>query len=170
MSKEPDPVVEKLYGLLEEAVELRHGTANDPEGKLVLPQYHEGPTPFVNVLLRARQRADRVEELLSSAKHVRQALLRVQREASDAAQDKLDEALVAGQATKAEYSTGMERRAEASLKSFAEKRAEREASRRVDAANHVVDALKDIHWGLSGLREDIRTILRTYQFESNLER
>ena len=67
-------VTEKLFEMLEEAVELRFGAAHDPEGKLVLPPYETGPGPFVQVLVRARARADRIEELWLKAKQVRGVL------------------------------------------------------------------------------------------------
>jgi hypothetical protein len=86
------------------------------------------------------------------------------------AQDKLDEALVQGQGTALEYSTGVERKASANLSSFAEKRAERQAQRRLDVADEVVEAINDTHWGLNGWRSDMRDVVRSFQLESNLER
>lgn len=165
-----DNVSEQLYAWLSEAVELRFGEANDPEGALILPSQQDGPGAFVGVLLRARQRADRIEELLVKAKRVRRALYVKMQEASDAAEDKMDEALAEGAASRQEFSLGIERKAEASLKSFEEKRAQRAAQRRLDVADEVVDALKDIHFGLSGWRNDVRDIIRSFQLESNLER
>lgn len=164
-----DRVAKQLYDWLAEGVELRFGTAGDKDGPIALPAYETGPSEFTRVLLRARKRADRIEELLSKAKRVQRKLAAVQKDAADIAQDKLDEALVAGNASRIEFSTGMERKAEASLKSFDEKRAERLAQRRLDVANEVVEALKDLHFGLAGWRTDVRDVIRSYQLESNLE-
>lgn len=165
-----DTVADQLYAWLSEGVELRFGAGGDSEGPLVVPPYETGPSDFIRVLLRARKRADRIEELLSKAKRVQRKLAARQKDAADTAQDKLDEALVAGNANRIEFSTGMERKAEASLKSFDEKRAERLAQRRLDVANEVVEALKDLHFGLAGWRTDVRDVIRSYQLESNLER
>lgn len=164
-----DNVTKQLYSWLEEALELRFGEAGDPEGRLTLPEYEVGPAEFTRVLLRARKRADRIEELLSKSKRVHGRLAAIQREAADKTQDKMDEALVSGQHTKMEFSTGLERKAEASLKSFDEKREERKAQRRLDVADEVVGALKDVHFGLAGWRSDVRDVIRTFQLESNLE-
>lgn len=164
-----DKVTEQLYAWLKEAAELRWGP--DPDGnKLTVPHVTDGPQAFVSQLLAARQRADRVEELLSHAKRVRARLSQHQRDADDAYQERRDTALAEGAAARAEYSIGDERRAEANLKSFQEKRAERAAQRRLDVANTVVEAINDIHWGLSGWRSDMRDTVRSFQLESNLER
>lgn len=170
MTDETDKVTEQLYVWLKEAADLRYGAAQDPEGPLTVPEYQEGPAAFVQVLIRARRRADRIEELLQSARRVRARLYAAKKEADDAAEDKLDKALVDGQSTKPEYSLGIERKASANLQAFEERRAARVAQRRLLAADEVCDALKDIHFGLSGWRTDIRDILRSFQLESNLER
>jgi hypothetical protein len=169
MSANNDTITEQLYAWLEEAVALRFGP--DPQGeKLRVPDYTEGPSAFVQQLLSARQRSDRIDELLSKAKRVRWRLSALKRDAADVAQDKLDEALVQGQGTALEYSTGVERKASANLSSFAEKRAERQAQRRLDVADEVVEAINDTHWGLNGWRSDMRDVVRSFQLESNLER
>lgn len=164
-----DEVAARLYALLNEAVELRFGTANDPEGELHIPAYEVGnPEQFIHVLVRARQRADRVEFLLNQAKKIRNALAMRKREADDAEQDRLDQALSQGK--KVEFKTRDETMAEARLQSFDERRAARLAARRAEVAHQVVEAINDIHWGLSGLRTDLREVLRSFQFESNMER
>lgn len=159
-----------LYADLEEAVELRYGSADDPAGPLVFPLYEQGPGAFAEAVIRARQRSDRIEEILLKAKRVKSRLAAKLRDAADQKQDKIDQALVEGQRTRADFSTGDERRAEANLKSFDELRAERLAQRDLAVAEEVVDALTTLHWGLNGWRSDARDILRSYQLESNLER
>ena len=164
-----DRVLDQLYAWLEEAIKLRHGP--DAAGNILyVPDYAEGPAAFVEQLIQARMRADRVEELLSQTKRVRRKLQGIRQDAADTAADKLDQSLAEGAASAREYSLGVERKAEANLKSFAEKRAERQAQRRVDAADEVVEAINDAHWGLSGWRNDMRDIVRSFQLESNLER
>lgn len=170
MTDRTDAIIEQLYRYVEEAVELRYGVADDPDGKLSVPDSEDGPGAFVNVLIRARRRADRVEELLKNAKRIRRRLLQKKKDAADALEDKRDRAFVEGQATRAEFSTGDERRASANLLSFEEKRAARLAERQLNAAEEVVDALNDMHWGLNGFRDDVRTILRSFTLESNLDR
>ena len=161
---------ERLYSLLQEAAELRYGAAGDPEGVLSIPAYEDGPAAFVRVLVRARRRSDRIEHLLHTAKRVQHRLLMDARDAENTASDKLDEALAEGAKVRSEYSLGVERKAEANLKSFEEKRAARLAARQLEVANSVVDGLKDIHFGLNGWRTDVRDIVRSFQLESNLER
>lgn len=165
----PD-IKEILYKDVEEAVELRYGAADDPLGPLTFPKYEEGPGAFSAAIIRARQRSDRIEEILLRAKRIKSRLAAKLRDTADEAQDKLDKALVDGQKTRADFSTGAERRAEANLKSFDELRAERLARRELAVAEEVVDALTTLHWGLNGWRSDARDILRSFQLESNLER
>lgn len=166
-----DGTVEKvLTDFLNEAVELRYGEANDPEGYLRIPDYEDGPEAFARALLRGRARADRIEELLLKAKRAKGILATRARVAADEAQDKLDEALAEGSRNKVEFSAAVERKAEANLKSFAELRAQRNAARTLAFAEEVVDSINTIHWGLNSWRADVRDILKTFQLESNLER
>lgn len=164
-----DVVTKQLYSWLDEAVSLRFGEDTNGE-KLRVPAWEEGPQAFVSQLIAARQRADRVEELLSKAKRVQSRLSAAQKEAAYEAQVKRDTALAEGARNRAEFSIGDERRAEANLLSFEEKRKERKAQAMVDVADAVTDGIKDAHWGLSGWRNDMRDIVRSFQLESNLER
>lgn len=162
-------VIDRLYDWLKEAAEVRWG-ADDEGSMLVVPHYSEGPQAFATELLSARRRQDRIEELLRDAKRVQAHLKRRQSEKDDEFNDKMDRALAEGSITAREFSTGMERRADASLKSFEEKRAARQSQRALAVAEEVVTALSDIHWGLNGWRNDMRDILRSFVLESNLER
>jgi hypothetical protein len=166
---EKDAVAEKLYAWLGEGVELRHGP--DASGNfLTVPHFTEPPAAFVQQLLAARQRADRVEQLLTDAKRVRWALAAKQQEAADTAEEAFDRSVMAGSTNLGEFTAAIERKASAALQSFEEKRAARQAQRRLDVASEVVEALKDIHFGLAGWRTDMREVVRAYQLESNLER
>ena len=166
----PDEVEVQLYKWLDEAVELRYGAGKDPDGPLRTPALELGPGPFLQVLLRARQRQDRIEELMGKAHRVRAKLAIRQMDASQEAQEALDRATVERANKRQEYEAFAERKAGASLDSFAEKRAAHAAKRRLAVAEEVHKAISDIHWGLNGYRTDIRQVIQSFQLEDNLTR
>lgn len=166
-----DQVEERLLGWAEEALELRHGASNDPEGPLRFPSYEEGPQAFMQVLIRARARSDRIEELLSKATHVKASLVRKQLMAKFEAERAYDEAAVRRANTRTqEFSSSKERNAEATIDSLLQKRQAVLAERLTMVAQEATEVISQTHWGLNGFRTDLREVLHSFQHESGLER
>lgn len=144
-----------------EAIDLRFGEAGDPQGRVALPDWEAGQPVMISSLARVRTRLDRIEELQTKAMRARGRLHRMQSEAAFAAQAAYDEAAVQRSAFRSqEYTSAKERNAEASLDSFAQKRAAHLAEKLVAIALEVEEQIKHCYWGLVKLREDHLTLLR----------
>lgn len=152
-----------------EALELRFGVAGDPRGALPAhPGNH--PDEIVDTLIRLRQRADRVDEIVSQVRRLKGRLSRNLSDTQLEAEIKRDEAYQKNRATRvAEYTTAEERRADAALDSIQEKRAAHSAKRLADLAAEAYDVVKDTAWGLSAYRQDLRAILHAMQVIQKLE-
>lgn len=155
-----------------EALELRHGDAGDPDGKLSNPTLTAGPRPVVAMLRRVSQRADRVDELLAKATQARGRFRRARDEAQFSAEIAYDEATQRNKVRRDReaFESREERKAEAALASLNEKRAEHEARRLVSIAEEAHEIITQVHRQLDSIRQDLRTTLRTLQFEGNLDR
>lgn len=162
-------IEESIYGWVREALELRHGTANDPEGRLnsdvsdIAAVQHE--------LIRTRQRADRVDELLSKVTQARGRLRRAEEQSKFDADLAYDTASRANSINRrAEFSSARERHADASLDSIEQKRLAHQAARFVSVAVEAFEVVNQVHWSLESIRKDLRGQLHALQFESSLER
>lgn len=154
-----------------EALELRHGSGEDPEGKLTDVDPSEGIEALMALLSRVRMRADRVDELMSKATRARSRFRRVREEANFAAELAYDEATRKNKTRRSfdDYATKDERKADASLLSLDEKRAAHEAKRLVSFSEEAYEVITQIHWQLDAIRKDLRAALHALQFESKLE-
>lgn len=162
---------QSMVDWVEEAMELRHGAAGDPKGKISLIDPSLGIDAMLDLLSRVRQRADRVDELMSKATRARSRFRRVREEANFAAELAYDEATVHNKARRSfdDFATRDERKADASLLSLGEKRAAHEAKRLVSVSEEVYEVITQIHWQLDAMRKDLRASLHALQFESKLE-
>lgn len=164
-----DNVRETLHRWVEEAVELRYGAGHDPEGPLPADP-GEHPEDVIHTMNRVRQRADRVEELLTRTRRVKGQLWRKQTEAAFEAEHKRDQALQRGAATRTiEFVSAAERAADASLASIDEKRAAHQAKMLLDAAQEAFDVIDQCRWGLSAYRQDLRAQLHGMQVIRSIE-
>lgn len=152
-----------------EAVEMRHGEAGDPDGKLSTGS-DESPMEALQFLRRVRQRADRVDELLQAAKRARGRVRRALAEASFQADNAMDTEIQKQAVKRVEFSAASERKVEAKLATFEKRREEHLARRLVDVAEESVDVINQMHWSLDAIRKDLRGTLHALQFESSLER
>lgn len=159
----------RVMAWVTEALELRHGTAGDPDGRL-----RDAATDTMeevqNLLLRARQRSDRVDELLANATRARGRARRAKEEAAFQADNAVNRATTVRAANRVEFSAGREREAEAKLDAFDERRAAHLAERLVSVTAEAYDVVNQIHWQLDAFRKDLRAQLHALQFESSLER
>lgn len=162
----PDPVPAALDGYIREAIRLRMLAEVPP----VTPD----PAELQRHLLDARGRQDRVEELLRVALRVRARAQRASHAASAEAKEAFDAAIHRQRSTPVqtggEFISAREREAEANLATIDLHRAARRAAELTHVCDEAVEVIRSTYWGLSGVREDIRELLRSTAFESHLER
>ena len=159
----------QVMGWVQEALDLRHGTAGDPKGPLRGVHPETGPE-VQDFLLRVRVRSDRVDELLSKATLARGRAKRAKEEAAFHADQALMEATQQRAARRVEFSSAREREADAKLDSFEERRIAHQGDRLVSITNDAYEVISQVHWQLDAMRKDLRAQLHALQFESNLER
>jgi len=156
-----------------EALDLVHGAAGDPEGKMTLSEVDwSDPRSIQAMLIRARTRSDRVAELLAKATQARHRARRAQSSAQFAAEIAFDEATNknATSTKRLEFATREERNAAANIESLEQKRIAHFSERTTDIAVEVHEVITQTHWHLEGIRKDLRAALHELQFESSLER
>jgi hypothetical protein len=153
-----------------EALDLRHGEANDPKGKVSLPAYELGQSAALDMLQRVRVRLDRVEELQSKARQARGRILRARQQAEFDASVKYDEAMNRARETRVqEFVSAAEKNASAALASLQEKRQLHQWKKSESQATETLDVISDCYWGLEKLREDVLQMLRLQQFVTSEE-
>lgn len=159
-----DSQVEKLVEKwVTEAIELRHGAAGDPKGPLPLhPGHHVDE--IIDTLIRVRQRADRIEEILTSVRRLKGRLNRNVSATQLEAEIKRDQAFQTNAAHRSmDFVSADERRADAALAAIQEKRTAHFAKRLADLGSEAYDVVRDCSWGLSAYRQDLRAILHAMQ-------
>lgn len=160
-----DKTEETLLAWATEALELRHGEADDPLGQVSLPPYELGLPATVSMLQRVRVRLDRVEELQSRARQTLGRVMRLREQAQFDASLAYDSAMQQQGATRVrEYVTAAEKNAEATLASLQEKRVAHQLKRLESSALETLDVISQCYWGLGKLREDILQMMKLHQF------
>lgn len=131
------------------------------------------PSEVMSLLLDARRRLDRIEELLHKTILVRGRLSRVNSAASVAAEEAWDEQAIKNKSRSTgvvtDYSGPRERYAESNLATLNERRAMRQAAELLSLANDSFDVIKLAHQGLDRVRQECLVLLRSLRFESSLE-
>ena len=168
MSNESD-FEAQIMAWVTETLELRHGEAGDPKGRLRGAE-QESIAEMTDLLLRVRARADRVDELLSKVTLARGRARRAKEEAAFAADQALMQATQIRAGQRVEFSSAAERAADAKLDSFNERRVAYLRDRLVSVTNDSYEVISQIHWQLDAIRKDLRAALHALQFESSLER
>ncbi len=164
-----DTMGERVTSWVAEALELRHGSAGDPQGP-IRGSAESSPSEIMDLLLRVRSRADRVDELLSKSTQAKFRARRAKDEAQFVADRKVMEATKHHASRRGDFSAGREREAEAKLDSFAELRVSHQADRLVSITIEAYEVINQVHWQLDAIRKDLRASLHALQFESSLER
>lgn len=160
---EPKSLEASLTAWVEEALNLRHGEAGDPLGKIGLPAYEAGQPAAIDMLQRVRVRLDRVEELQSMSRRAKARVIRARSQADFDAALAYDSAIQRQGATRArEYVIGDEKKADAALASLTEKRLAHQMRRAESFATEALDIVTDCYWGLEKLREDILQMIRLF--------
>lgn len=151
---------------MDEAIELRYGSANDPQGPIRLPDFEDGMSLFVDTLSRIRTRLDRVQELQSLSQRARARARRTVAQKEFEAQEAFDRSMQerSNRRSSASFSTKEEKNADASLDSFEQKREAHLAARTLDIANETLEVITSCYWGLSALREEVLTLMKSLQY------
>lgn len=163
-------VEQRMTAWVDEALELRHGTAGDEDGTLEDILYVESPGMLTHALLRVRRRSDRVDGLLANITRARGRLRRLQANARFEAERAYSEASSRGLAHRVDFSSAKERDSNAKLDSFQQQREAHHAAQAVSMAEECYEVIKDISWQLQSMRTELRAVLNALQFESTLER
>lgn len=164
-------VEDAVLGWVREALELRHGAAGDPQGKLGYLTDSAGIPEIQNLLLRVRARSDRVDELLAKTTQAKGRAKRALDHAQFTAEVAYDSAAQNLQASRrAEFTSARERHADAALMSLEQRRLAHHGARLVSVTLEAYDVVKQVHWQLDAIRKDLRASLHALQFESSLER
>jgi vacuolar-type H+-ATPase subunit I/STV1 len=164
-------VEEMLLLYVQEALDLRHSDADDPEGALTPVDPTEGHQAVMHMLLRVRQRSDRSDFILARVTQLRARVRRARDEAKFEADLRYDQATDENARTRVkEYSTRDERHAAAALEALEEKRAAHLADRLVSVADEAYEVVKQIDFQFGSIRNELRAMLHALQFESTLER
>lgn len=158
-----EDVENHLLSWVSEAMELRHGAADDPNGVVSLPPFELGQPAAVDMLGRVRVRLDRVEELQSLARQALGRVLRLREEAKFELSLKYDESIAKNKNRFVDYQSAEEKRADAALASLDEKRKLHQMERLESHAKEALDVVTQCYWGLSNLREDILQMLKIHR-------
>jgi hypothetical protein len=154
-----------------EALELRQGAADDPEGRIGIVHIAEGHRAVLDMLIRVRRRSDRIDELLAKATQAKARAKRTQDQAKFEAAVAYDSATNENALHRTqEFVTGAERHADAALASISERRKAHQAERLVSITTEAHKLISDASWQLADIRKELREIIHAIQFESSLER
>ena len=152
---------------LEEAIELRHGSAEDPKGP-IRGAPEETIHEVLDLLGRVKQRADRIDELATKTAMARSRIKLAADEAKFTAETQMYTATRDRASRKSEFTSGRELEADAKLDSFEARHAAHQVAQLVEQANTAYEILNQISWQLGGIRSDLRARLHALQFESSL--
>jgi len=156
---------------VEEALELRHGAAGDPDGPLGAGPEEDSPQAWMAYLTRIRVRSNRVDELLAKVTRAKGRAKRAQDQAQFSAELAYDEAMRDNAANRrAEFVTAKEKHADAALDSLEARRLAHHAARLVSVTAEAYEVVNQAHWQLEGIRKDARSTLHALNFDAALER
>lgn len=154
---------------LREVIDLRHGEAGDPDGKLKAVSIEDGLSTVAYELTRVRKRSDRIDYIRTQVSLVRSRLKAAKSSSDFQADAKFMEATSHRDRNKAEFASSLSVKANATLDSFEEKRAAHEATMQLELVSDAYYIIDQISRQMDSIRNDIRAILRSLQFESSLE-
>ncbi len=164
-------VEQALLDIVSEALELRHGDAGDPEGRLTSVDPNDGVQAVYAMLIRVRQRTDRVDYLLARVTQIRGRARRSRENARFEAEFAYNSATSTNERNRTrEFVTKEERHAQAALASLVEKREAFLADRLVSHADEAYDVVNQVYRQFGDIRNDLRAMFKALQFESSLER
>jgi len=162
---EAEQIIEQMESLMAEAVELRH--------KVDLPKLTDQPSEIVERLQQARQAQDRLEEILRVAGRIK-ALTQRQKSAFEAVADDAWATSLSHirqvPTFRSDYVGPREKYAEADLSTMTQRRDLRQAEDLLSHVTEAYDFIRTAYFGLNGVRDDIKDVLRIAASESRMER
>jgi hypothetical protein len=162
---------QRVHNWIREAIDLRHGAANDPEGRLTVVAVGEDFHAYNAMLVRVRQRSDRVDGLLANATQARSRARRALHQAKFEAELAYDSATQNNRVQRTQdFVSREERHADAALDSLEQRRIAHRGERMVSITEEAYEVINQIHWQLDAIRKDLRSSIHSLQFESSLER
>lgn len=170
MSESAEQKIEAaVVAWVSEAIELRHGTGDDEEGKLKIVTMEDGVQAVMHELTRVRKRTDRVDYIRTQVAILRSKLKKARAEAKFVADSKLAETTTHRNRVKLDYDSAAAVSAEAGLDAFEERRAAHEAQVLFEVVEDSYRILDKITSELDSIRTDLRAIIKSLQFSSTLE-
>lgn len=164
-----EAVEEQVLAWVKEVIELRHGEAGDDEGRLAEVSIESGTQAIMHELTRVRKRADRVDYIRTNVARLRSRLKKARTQAKFIAEAENMKAMSHRNKVKIEFDSADAVRAEAGLDSFEERRAAHEAQVLFDVVEDSYWIIDKIASELDSIRNDLRAIIKSLQFESTLE-
>lgn len=152
-----------------EAIELRHGEAGDAEGKLKEVTIEDGTHSVLYELSRVRKRSDRIDYLRTQTAQLRSRLRKARAVAKFKAESKTMETMTHSNKYKLEYDSAEAVKAKAGLDAFEERREAHEAQVLLDVVEDSYWIIDRISSEMNSIRNDLRAIIKSLQFESTLE-
>src|SRR4051812_12689120 len=157
-------IEEQLAPYMTESAELRYG--------FVMPPITASPQEWLEALLDARRRQDRVEHFLSQ---VLRGKFRGERakDAADAQAGDVADTHTQRQASspiRQEFVSAKEKASAANLAAFEERRTARQTAESLSHVREAYEFVNAARWGLEGVRKDIHATLRAIAFEQSLDR
>jgi hypothetical protein len=160
---------------LAELVESGRTELSSLRNGVTIPLPSQGPQVFLSALLDVRGRLDRMEEVFRSLIRLKATVDNINSDLSFEADTAWAEALARASSKSSaritgEYHGPRERYAEADLAVLDLRKRQRDIAKRVAGFQAYLDEVRTAHRGLEGVRQDLLAALRSFQFESSLER
>lgn len=152
-----------------EAIDLAHHEAGDPDGRLEPLPPGSSVYEMQTLLYRIQVRASRVSELQMKSAQLKARAVKAKKGAAFAATRAFDEAMRNNQNRRVDVWTSKDERvSDASLDSFEQKRLAFQAEKLVDTTELAHSLVNNAHWFLEGLRRDVRASIQALQFVASL--
>lgn len=165
-------IEKKVLGWVEEALELRHGTAEDPEGTIkegFAELNVQDGRDIIDLMFRIRKRSDRVDYLLALLTSARGRARRAQAEAKFVAENKYDEAMQQRSNARRDFESAKSIQANAAIDSIDDRRIAHKAARLVSVTEEGYEVVNQIGWQLQRFRDDLKEMLRNIRHEHSLD-
>ena len=157
---------EQLEVLMTEAVELRSSVA--------MPKVTDQADEILDRLYKVRQQLDRLEEIMRQVNRMKFLAERQKAASQAAADDDWATALSKLRSLPTFRNESMigprEKYAEADLSTMKQKRALRKAEDLLNKVTEANEFIRTCYFGLNGVREDIKYLMRTLTTEARIER
>lgn len=133
---------------------------------------HSAPGQVQEEEWEVRARLERVDELLLQAYRLKESLKRASAKAKaiyddawDTESDRVNNSITGRMG---DYTSAKEKAAQINLKLISKKREQRSADERLSFATEAYYFIKEVHDGLQSTKQDLQSVIRTFQIESSV--